>query len=45
MVIKNKKELIEKLTGIHSSKKSYYVAVSYTHLDVYKRQEPKSPSP
>ncbi len=25
MVIKNKKELIEKLTGIHSSKKSYYV--------------------
>lgn len=25
MVIKNKKALIEKLTGIHSSKKSYYV--------------------
>ncbi len=27
MVIQNKKELIEKLTGVHSSKKSYYVAL------------------
>ncbi len=27
MVMQNKKELIEKLTGVHSSKKSYYVAL------------------
>ncbi len=27
MVIQNKKRLIEKLTGIHSSKRSYYVAL------------------
>jgi len=37
MVIKNKKMLIEKLTGIHSSKKSYYVELKKKIAEVSQR--------
>lgn len=37
MVIKNKKMLIEKLTGIHSSKKSYYVELKKKINEITKR--------
>lgn len=37
MVIKNKKMLIEKLTGIHSSKKSYYVELKKKMAEVSQR--------
>lgn len=37
MVIKNKKMLIEKLTGVHSSKKSYYVELKKKINELSKR--------
>lgn len=37
MVIKNRKMLIEKLTGIHSSKKSYYVELKKKMAEVSQR--------
>ncbi len=37
MVIKNKKMLIEKLTGVHSSKKSYYVELKKKIFETTKR--------
>ena len=37
MVIKNKKMLIEKLTGIHSSKKTYYVELKKKIAEVSQR--------
>jgi len=37
MVIKNKKILIEKLTGVHSSKKSYYVELKKKIFETTKR--------
>jgi two-component system NtrC family sensor kinase len=37
MVIRNKTMLIEKLTGVHSSKKSYYVALKKKMYETTKR--------